>query len=1181
MKTHLISGIRLAAPLALASLSLLCVHPAARAQGVYGTIIGTVTDSSGAVIPNATVVVTDVSKGTTQTVQSNGSGEYSVGRLIPDIYTVKATSGSFQPGEADNIAVSADSSPQVNLTLNTSGTSTNVTVTSAAPVLKTDQADVANVLNAQQVQSIPNLDRNFSSFTLYTPGVQRSSFSISPTENPQGTTATSINGSNYGTLGWVLDGTDNREPVDGIIVINPTLDSISELRVTSQNYPAEFGGAIGGFITASTKSGGNQFHGDAFEYRRSDAQEARDPFTQYQPDPVTGKFIPSSVYNQFGGSVGGPILKDKAFFFLDYQGTRQRVGTSLQESVPTNLVRSTCLTAGSVTCNLSEYVPTVNGVAGVVRNPITGQQYAANAVPVSAIAPQAIALLSALPAAQSSAASNNYVSSGNGINNGDQADVRLDDQVSGKIHAFGRYDYANFRLTGTPVFGASGGSGFGIGNTTGTDQVQNQSASIGFDDALSATLLTDFRFGFLAYHVVENKFDNGATPASAVGIPNLNTANSDTSGSPTYNFQNNQIGDSQLNQGIGNQGCNCPLQESEQVLQLANNWTKTFGNHSIRFGGDIRYAFNLRNASDNNRSGLLTFDQQSSAVAGIGNSGSDLASFLFGAVGEFQRYDSYSNSASNRQKRGGFYLQDDWRVTPKLTVNYGVRWDIVFPETVNSPGQGGFTDLTTGTIRVAGYNGYGTNGGADVDLKDLGGRFGFAYQVRPTTVFRGAFGQMYDNVGFFGTIFGSALTHNIPVVANESVNEESTLGGVAYTLNTLPAKPAPYVIPTNGNIPIPANVNPTIRPNTLTLPEVYQYNLSVQQQVTSNMTATFAYVGNLADRVYPSETEGYDVNRPVLPTLPSQLSNSDARRPYYNRFSNIYNGAVVQCCSQDITSTAPAARANYNALQTTLEQRFASGFQFLASYTWSKAMNYGAQYFVHDPRVEYGENDINRTNNFVMSGLYQLPFGKGKKFAGNSNRWVNYAIGGWELNGTTTWESGLPFTPTYSECGSDQDIDTNSGSPGTSSDCRPDKNGGASAFALNAGSFDAATHSRHYFTPVAALSVNGQVAGPFVRPQFGTIGNIGRNSFRGPADYFADASLFKNFSITERVRGEFQFQAFNVFNHVPLGTPGGNNARCIDCTTGNTGLITNVDNAVLGTGTPYMRQLQFGAKLQF
>jgi hypothetical protein len=266
-------------------------------------------------------------------------------------------------------------------------------------------------------------------------------------------------------------------------------------------------------------------------------------------------------------------------------------------------------------------------------------------------------------------------------------------------------------------------------------------------------------------------------------------------------------------------------------------------------------------------------------------------------------------------------------------------------------------------------------------------------------------------------------------------------------------------------------------------------------------------------------------------------------------------------------------------MQATYEQKFAHGVQLLANYTWSKAMDYGATYFAQDPRVEYGPNDTNRGQLFVLSGLWQLPVGKGKALLGNSNRVVDEVVGGWQLSGTTTWENGLPFTPTYAECGSDQDIDSNFGSPGTSSDCRPNKAGGS--FATSTHSLNPITHSVAYFTPVAPLANYGSSSGPFARPNFGTIGNVGRNYLHGPSDYYADAAMSKDFAIKESIRAQFQFQAFNVFNHVPLGLPSATNARCVDCTTGTPGQITGVDSAVSGTGLPYMRTLQFGARLQF
>ncbi len=571
-----------------------------------------------------------------------------------------------------------------------------------------------------------------------------------------------------------------------------------------------------------------------------------------------------------------------------------------------------------------------------------------------------------------------------------------------------------------------------------------------------------------------------------------------------------------------------------------------------------------------------------------------------GYVDTWQRYDVYGPNASNRQKRGDLYAEDSWRWKSNFTVNYGVRWDVVFPETVNSPGQGGFTDLPAGVIRVAGIGPWGTNGGADVDLTDIGGRLGFAWQIKPNTVIRGAAAQIFDDEGFFGTIFGSAMTHNLPVYIDEDQTQGNTAGKYQYSYATLPGRPAAPYVPPNGDIPLANGYNAQWRPNTLILPKVDQWNLSLQQALSGQMTVTLAYVGNVAERIYPGETYGFNANEPRLPSSPADLTAADptapgtcvagapcsrnGRRPYYDHFTNVYNGTTVFCCNQDITSLAPSARANYNSLQATLEQRFAHGFNILANYTWSRALNYGSTYFLQNPRVEYGPNDTNRDNLLTLTGSWALPVGKGKTLMGNADHLMDEVVGGWELNGDTTWESGLPFTPTYFECGSDQDIDTNYGSPGTSSDCRPDKAGmniNSGGFPLAVSGLNTATHARPYFTPVAALSSYGTVSGPFARPAFGTIGNVGRNWLRGPSEYFADASVFKNFPIKENIRAQAQFQVYNLFNHVPLGLPSAQNGRCVDCTTGQPGLITGADPAVTGTGLPYMRTLQFGARIEF
>ena len=1158
----------------LAVLFFLAGTISGHAQAVYGSVYGTVTDPAGAVIANATVTVTDVEKSTVQTVTTNASGNWTVDHLIPDTYTVKVEAANFSSTTTSPLEIHADASQKVDLALAISGSNQTVDVTTDAPSLKTDRADVSEILDERTITNLPNLTRNFTSFLLLTPGVQHSSFNIAGPENPQGGLALNTNGSNYGEQGFLLDGTDNRDPVLGIIVLNPTLDSIRETKVTTQNYDAELGGAAGGIVSVSTKSGGNAIHGDVFLYRHSDALYARNPFLQFAPDPITRRTIPSELYSQFGGSVSGPILKDRSFFFLDYQGLRQRLGTSLFQSIPTATVQNTCVKGdGSGLCDLTAYAG-----GQPLYNPVTKVPYATptGTIPFAAVSSQAKALLALLPNPNAGTGiTNNYAASGNGVENGDQADGRLDQQFGQKLHAFGRYDYAIYRLLGVPAFGAAGGNGFGLGNTTGNTVTQNQSATIGADYALKPSLLTDFRVGFLSYHVSESKY-GGLTTAAALGIVTPTPANTvnpaDTLSLPSFNFANTLT-------NLGSQGCNCPLTQSEQVFQVTNNWTKTFGNHSVKFGADLRYAKNVRNASDNNRAGLFTFANATTASA-TGAGGSDLASFLIGDAALFQRFDVYINNQYSYQKRGAFYVQDTWRLTPRLTMNYGVRWDIIFPETVNGLGHGGLASLAAGGILVAGAPGIGTNGNQNTDYKNIAPRFGIAYQATPSTVIRAGGGTTYDTVGYFGTLFGSALSHNLPVQANENIGStgNSAANAFATTLAAPPAVAARPTIPANGIIPFTNNIGQSIRPRTVTLPRVDQFNVAVQHQFGASANLEIAYVGNIGERVYPGETFGEDLNQYGLPLTPADIAaGSSSRRPYYNKFVSTYNGAPTICCSNSIGSLAPNGRATYNALQTKFDKRLSNGLSFNANYTWSKATNFGSDSaFGIDSQkhISYGRNDTNRAQIFVFSSVYALPFGRGKQFLGGSNRIVDALVGGYTLAGQTTWESGRPFTPTYAECGADQDVDNNFGQSGSTSDCRP--NGNAKAFNLKVGGLNPLTHQRTYFTPVAPLTVNGAVSGPFIRPAFGTFGNIGRNSFVGPRDYFADASVIKDISVTERVKGQFQVQAFNIFNHAALDLPNSNNSHCIDCTVSQgAGVITSLE------GNSTMRRVQFAARVTF
>jgi len=413
---------------------LLALSPVAHGQAVYGSIFGTVTDSTGAIVPNAAITVTDVAKGTSSSEVSNSSGEFTADHLIPDIYDVKVTASGFQTFLQRGIQVYADTSAKIQVALTTGATSETIEVSAdAVPQLKTDRADVSTIFGSREIQDLPNAGRNFTGLQLLLPGAQELGWSHAASENPQGSKQIMVAGQAFAGVAYELDGTDNQDPILGIIVVNPNLDSLAETKITTQNYDAEFGKAVASVITAQTKSGSNKFHGSAFYYRVSGANLAKDPFTQ---GPGRAD-VPPQLKNQFGGSIGGPILKDKLFFFGDYQGLRQKVGTANVQTVPSALLVSSCLgktvgPSGIPGCDFSEYEANVTPTgAGIIYQP-NGTPYPGNVIPAAQVSTQAKNFLTLLePYTPNTPGSfnglkNNYAGSGTGGLNSDQWDVRGD-----------------------------------------------------------------------------------------------------------------------------------------------------------------------------------------------------------------------------------------------------------------------------------------------------------------------------------------------------------------------------------------------------------------------------------------------------------------------------------------------------------------------------------------------------------------------------------------------------------------------------------------------------------------------------------------------------------------------------------------------------------------------------------
>jgi hypothetical protein len=1209
---------------------LLFLPSLSHAQAIYGSLFGTVTDNTGAVVPGATITVTDESKGTSVAAQSNDSGDYTVQHLIPDTYDMKVTAPNFKTFEQTGIAVAANTSPKVDAHLEVGGQSETVTVLAdTVPELKADRADVSTTFSEKTVSDLPLVNRNFTSLQLLLPGAQQLGWSHAADENPQGSQQIQIDGQAFGGVAYELDGTDNQDPILGIIVVNPALDAITEAQIATQNFDAEFGKAVSAVVTVQTKSGSNNFHGSVFDYRQSAADLARDPYSQSSPNAVTGRLIPQALFNQFGGSIGGPIKKDKLFFFGDYQGVRQKVGSSAIMTVPSPHLISTCLGASATVsgipgCDFSEYANAIAGTgSALIYDPATGLPFPGQVIPTARLSAPALALLKLLqPYAPNKSgnfgllSSQNYASGGTGLFNNNQWDERVDFQLSQRTHVFERFSRFTDTLSGGTLFGTAGGAGFGINGFGGTSTGANDSLATGADIAVNPSLLTDFRLGYYRYNIVTSKYDQTVPFATQLGIPGLNFGDRFTNGAPGFNIadvgstnltnnpSNTQSQGPQYGSGLNITRCNCPTTEKEDQFQGVNNWTKIFGNHSFKLGADARYARNLRVPSDTDRAGLLDFGNGPTSNGGSGGLG--FATFVLGDVTAFGRYIQNPNiagslNAKEFQKRLFFYGQDTWRIRPNLTVNYGLRWELYFPETVNGAEHGGLMNLNDGFIRVAGVGGIGSNMGWDVAWKALAPRIGIAYQWHPKTVIRAGYGRSFD-LGVFGSIFGHTVTQNLPVLANQSVNNNAS--GTTSAAFALSAGPPPNVfpaVPSDGLLPAP-NYNVTVkaRPNPIRLPTIDAWNLSLQQSISPTLSLTIAYVGNKGthtlsaldgNNTNPNEEaaflpSGYSINGqplhyvPSTAILPSAVNgiNPDGGTNNSSFLQRYYAFSLPACKSASYTPQpgVPAGACgwtqsiqyngddqdnHFNALQVTVAKTFSRGLSFTSNYAWQRAFDWASSFRTWDAPAVKGRNDSLREQQIVSYGNWQIPVGRNRTYLSKSPGWVDEVVGGWEISPIINWSSGLPFTLNYAGCGNNL--------PGDAP-CYP--NGRPSSLSTNVGSFNTTGHNRAFFNGFTDLYKNGP-QGNFSAPGLDQVGNAGRNTKFGPNFFDTDMAVQKNFAIHENLFAQFRLDAYNAFNHINAGNPNGN-ASTINIDQGPVFITSEPPGAK-------PRQLQFSLRVQF
>lgn len=1107
------------------------------AQSDTGQIAGTVTDSSGAVVSGATITVTNVGKDRTVTVQSGGAGEFSVPTLSPGHYKVEVKAANFK-SVIQEVDLEVGQVLPLDFKLSAGAVTETVEVSSAAPMVATDSSDLGEVVQGRQVVDLPLNARNFTQLATLVPGVTRGNNTNGDATGASGNAETyrynnsggaslAVNGLRPQANNFLLDGFDNNESLVNTIIFFSAPDAIQEFRVATNVAPAEFGRAGGGVVNTAIKSGTNQIHGTLWEFLRNSALDA----TQWEPVP-NAKKLPFKQ-NQFGADAGGPIIKNKLFIFGDYQGFRSSAPVSTDyATVPTDLMRSSGYT------NFSELLS--EGIQ--IKNPITGAPFPGNIITIP-LNPAAVNYLNAYPAPNCSGASNpnchsitqNYTTTRQAIQTINDFDIRADWNIGAKDSAFVRYSYGNDNLTTTsrlPDLPA----GFG----SGTNPTKPWSAVFEETHLFTSSLVNEFRFGYIHTEFgYTPPFDSEPLSAN-LGIVN---ANVNALGQPDPT-----LGGGALIGGFNNQleytGDYGPYLVPEDSWQEADNLSWVKGKHTMKFGANIiRRQVDFFRPLTGKGFFNLCGNGQSPSVTGY-----EVTDLLIGFTCNYQIGPVLGDSET-RNWEVGFYGQDDWRVTRRLTLNLGLRWDLLTWPVEKFNRQANF-DISTGQILIAGQDG-NSRSFIPVSYHNFAPRIGFAYDLtgNGTSKVSGGYGIFYfvDRGGI-----NNQLAQNPPFSGQESFSYvngyritftgqapqgtyDPTTGQCLTSCNPVGAViPLPSKGPIQVNLNNPANVAISVAtlPTNKT-PSVQEWNLQFEQQIGTTMTLSLAYVGDKGTHMVTY----YDYNRQA-----------------YNSPRNTVNFPSLGA----INTQATIGNSSYNALQVALNRRFTAGLQFGASYTWSHTIddspgafdnytaNGGSPVNYRDLAAERANSNLDERNRLVLNGIYDLPFGRDRHYGNNWNGVTNAFLGGWQTNLIVTAASGTPFDVIE---------------PGTPT-VRPDL----------VGSPYGGLTTLEYFNPAAFAAVPTNSAGVAIRA-----GNFGRNTLVGPGIMDVDFATIKNFKITERFTTQFRAEFFNLLNTPQYVQPDYNFADCNavgGVCTGNFGKLT-------ATRISSSRQIQFALKVMF
>jgi hypothetical protein len=947
----------------LSAAALLSPTPA-RGQALKGTILGTITDASHAIIPAVAVNITETNTNFRRSEVTNDSGFFAFANLDPGNYRVEVLHPGFRKVVRSDIVLEANSTIRVDAELTPGDVNQVVDVTAEAQVLQTDRSDTGSKIESTQLTNVPTLNnRNYQNTLMLVPGVAQGYRSNSPFFNSQESLQSVVNGLDR-LNNFMIEGIDNNiEQDNNLTAIVLPADAIAAVDVSTTAYDPEMGRAGAAAVNVIMKSGTNSFHGTLFEYHSNSDLQARNVFAAS---------VPHSVHNQFGGSLGGRIKRDKLFVFGDFQGSRDLVGQLATPTIPTMDMRAGNFAASPTTI----YDPQTGNVAtGTGRTPFPNQ-----IIPSSRISPIFAQYMSFLPPPTSSALSNNLqiaTDQSKGINS---FDIKVDYVMDSSNKMFIRYSYAHLNVTnpglygpGLGIYGGPSNSGFDA-----TGPALNQSPGINFNHIFSPTLITEVRFGIVRNRNTATNVDTGQNLSQKLGIPNGNLGDFWTEGLAEV-FVNGY--DTPM---VGVNGC-LPWRRASTNFEVANNWTKIKGTHVIKLGFDGRYEqyFLLQTATYSPRGRFTFAPGPTSLNGGPANSfANSFAAFALDQPNSVGR-DLAVFSPTRRNKVYNLYFQDKWQVSQRLTLDLGARWEYWPADTPQFPAGFSNYNPANNTLVLAGLGGNSLNMGIKNYPKNIYPRIGFAYRLDEKTVVRGGFGM--------SSFYRYTTGWQYPVKQAQQLLAPNSFVAAGSMAAGFPA-PIPVVIPSNGIIINPPSQNYSINPPDTPVPYVETWNLAVQRSLPHDLSLDLAYVGNHAVGISNSNVTNGTINLNA-----SMIAGSGtASEP-----ENILFGRTAT------TSYPWFQGSHYHALQIKLNRRFSNGFSMTTSYAFGKSIDYSAYnelgYALYKGLTKYDRRHI-----LTYTATYELPFGAGKKMA---TRGLGKALlGGWQFNGLWTWESGLPLS---------------------------------------------------------------------------------------------------------------------------------------------------------------------------